>query len=236
MTMTCDRHRSACDRRIETAPSHATRCGGGRRRSRTQMPDYTWVGIYLLDGDELVLGPFLGKPSPHTRIPLEPGHLRRRREHKADDRRRRRRRRSAVSRVQPRNAIGDRRADHARHRGARRDRHRQRQARRRSARPIASCSRRWPALLARKFSHAMTAHDITLIPGDGIGPEVTRAVLRVLDGVGLRSRMGGVHAPAPRRSRSTARRCRRRSSTRSARTRSRSRDRSRRRSARGSPA
>jgi GAF domain-containing protein len=34
------------------------------------MPDYTWVGIYLLDSNELVLGPFVGKPSPHTRIPL----------------------------------------------------------------------------------------------------------------------------------------------------------------------
>jgi L-methionine (R)-S-oxide reductase len=34
---------------------------------------YTWVGIYLLDGDELVLGPFRGKPSPHTRIPLGRG-------------------------------------------------------------------------------------------------------------------------------------------------------------------
>ncbi len=37
------------------------------------MPDYAWVGIYLLDGNELVLGPFLGKPSPHTRIPLNQG-------------------------------------------------------------------------------------------------------------------------------------------------------------------
>jgi len=34
---------------------------------------YSWVGIYLVDGDELVLGPFLGKPSPHTRIPLGRG-------------------------------------------------------------------------------------------------------------------------------------------------------------------
>jgi GAF domain-containing protein len=31
------------------------------------------VGIYLLEGKELVLGPFLGKPSPHTRIPLGQG-------------------------------------------------------------------------------------------------------------------------------------------------------------------
>jgi L-methionine (R)-S-oxide reductase len=38
------------------------------------VPDYTWVGIYLLEGDdELVLGPFLGKPSPHTRIPVGSG-------------------------------------------------------------------------------------------------------------------------------------------------------------------
>ncbi|MEW5701167.1 MAG: GAF domain-containing protein [Candidatus Zixiibacteriota bacterium] len=34
---------------------------------------YTWVGIYLLDGAELVLGPYRGKPSPHTRIPLNKG-------------------------------------------------------------------------------------------------------------------------------------------------------------------
>ena len=38
-----------------------------------QDPRYTWVGIYLLEGTELVLGPFLGKPSPHTRIPLGRG-------------------------------------------------------------------------------------------------------------------------------------------------------------------
>jgi L-methionine (R)-S-oxide reductase len=40
---------------------------------KEQMPDYTWVGIYTLDGEELVLGPFVGKPSPHTRIPLNKG-------------------------------------------------------------------------------------------------------------------------------------------------------------------
>ena len=40
---------------------------------KAHRPDYTWVGIYLLDGNELVLGPFVGKPSPHTRIPLGRG-------------------------------------------------------------------------------------------------------------------------------------------------------------------
>ena len=40
---------------------------------KSRVPYYSWVGIYLLEGDELVLGPFLGKPSPHTRIPLNRG-------------------------------------------------------------------------------------------------------------------------------------------------------------------
>jgi GAF domain-containing protein len=37
------------------------------------MPHYSWVGVYLLDSNELVLGPYVGKPSPHTRIPLGRG-------------------------------------------------------------------------------------------------------------------------------------------------------------------
>lgn len=37
------------------------------------LPHYSWVGIYVLEGTELVLGPYLGKPSPHTRIPLNSG-------------------------------------------------------------------------------------------------------------------------------------------------------------------
>jgi GAF domain-containing protein len=34
------------------------------------MASYTWVGVYRLFGNELVLGPYVGRPSPHTRIPL----------------------------------------------------------------------------------------------------------------------------------------------------------------------
>jgi len=40
---------------------------------KDSRPSYTWVGIYLLHGNELVLGPFAGKPSPHVRIPLGRG-------------------------------------------------------------------------------------------------------------------------------------------------------------------
>jgi L-methionine (R)-S-oxide reductase len=40
---------------------------------RSGRPHYNWVGFYLLEGDTLVLGPFVGKPTPHTRIPLHQG-------------------------------------------------------------------------------------------------------------------------------------------------------------------
>jgi L-methionine (R)-S-oxide reductase len=43
------------------------------RLLQDQMPAYTWVGIYICYSNELVLGPFVGKPSPHTRIPLGRG-------------------------------------------------------------------------------------------------------------------------------------------------------------------
>ena len=40
---------------------------------KDRRPHYSWVGVYLLDGNELCLGPFVGRPSPHTRIPLGRG-------------------------------------------------------------------------------------------------------------------------------------------------------------------
>lgn len=64
-------------KRIESllaGPSDPTRAMEGVVRTlEADIRDYTWVGIYLLDGNELVLGPFVGKPSPHTRIPLGRG-------------------------------------------------------------------------------------------------------------------------------------------------------------------
>ena len=41
-----------------------------------QMLKYNWVGFYMLEkegGDVLVLGPFKGTMTPHTRIPLNQG-------------------------------------------------------------------------------------------------------------------------------------------------------------------
>jgi L-methionine (R)-S-oxide reductase len=57
--------------RVETIPERALQ--QAIEILKREMPHYTWVGVYLLDGDELVLGPFLGKPSPHTRIPIGRG-------------------------------------------------------------------------------------------------------------------------------------------------------------------
>ena len=34
---------------------------------------YHWVGIYIVEGQELVLHNFLGRPTPHERIPLGQG-------------------------------------------------------------------------------------------------------------------------------------------------------------------
>lgn len=36
-------------------------------------PKYDWAGIYLLEGGELVLHNFIGKPTEHTRIPVGVG-------------------------------------------------------------------------------------------------------------------------------------------------------------------
>jgi len=40
---------------------------------KTSFPKYDWVGIYLLKEDTLVLETFLGKPTEHSKIPLDKG-------------------------------------------------------------------------------------------------------------------------------------------------------------------
>ena len=58
---------------IAAAPNAAVAMDDTVRLLRERLSYYTWAGIYLLEGDELVLGPYIGKPSPHTRIPLNQG-------------------------------------------------------------------------------------------------------------------------------------------------------------------
>lgn len=49
-------------------------------RLKERLPHYDWVGFYMIDKgklpgseDMLVLGPYVGAPTPHTRIPLNQG-------------------------------------------------------------------------------------------------------------------------------------------------------------------
>jgi len=58
---------------IAAAPAPKSAMQQVVRLLKDANPHYSWVGIYVLEGDELVLGPYLGKPSPHTRIPLGRG-------------------------------------------------------------------------------------------------------------------------------------------------------------------
>lgn len=43
------------------------------RMLHERFPKFDWTGIYLLEGEELVLHHFIGAPSPHTRIPVGQG-------------------------------------------------------------------------------------------------------------------------------------------------------------------
>jgi L-methionine (R)-S-oxide reductase len=68
-SVTLDRIRTAVERHDDSTRAMEVVV----RLLKQDLPNYDWVGIYLLDGNELVLGPFVGKPSPHTRIPLGRG-------------------------------------------------------------------------------------------------------------------------------------------------------------------
>lgn len=35
--------------------------------------DFHWTGVYLMKGDKLEVGPYIGPPTPHTVIPLNQG-------------------------------------------------------------------------------------------------------------------------------------------------------------------
>src|SRR5205823_6386090 len=46
------------------------------QRMHEALPKFNWVGFYMLDESDaqwLILGPFVGAPTPHTRISLDQG-------------------------------------------------------------------------------------------------------------------------------------------------------------------
>jgi GAF domain-containing protein len=38
-----------------------------------RLPHYNWVGVYVVDGGMLHLGPYVGEPTEHTLIPIGRG-------------------------------------------------------------------------------------------------------------------------------------------------------------------
>ena len=64
---------------IERIVSQANRSAQDRLKDAVtalharRQPRHSWTGIYLLRGNELQLGPFVGAPSPHTRIAVGQG-------------------------------------------------------------------------------------------------------------------------------------------------------------------
>ena len=71
--MNTDTLRATIANAVAGAPDSDRAMTEAVRLLKEHVPHYAWVGIYLIEGEELVLRPYLGKPSPHTRIPLNRG-------------------------------------------------------------------------------------------------------------------------------------------------------------------
>lgn len=77
LTSRADTHRGALDAIDRFVHSEST---SERVLQRTvelleeRFDDYSWVGVYFVEGDELVLGPWQGpQPTEHVRIPVGEG-------------------------------------------------------------------------------------------------------------------------------------------------------------------
>lgn len=60
-------------RAIDTAPSLDEALRAAVTGLAASAERYDWVGIYLLEGETLVLHDQIGKPTPHVRIPIAQG-------------------------------------------------------------------------------------------------------------------------------------------------------------------
>ncbi len=60
-------------RLVASEPSERGLMAKGVALLARERPHFNWIGVYLLQGGMLVLGPFVGKPTPHVRIPLGQG-------------------------------------------------------------------------------------------------------------------------------------------------------------------
>ena len=58
---------------VELAQSPAETIGQVLRIIHDHLPKYQWVGVYLLHGDSLYLGPYVGAATEHAHIPVGKG-------------------------------------------------------------------------------------------------------------------------------------------------------------------
>jgi putative methionine-R-sulfoxide reductase with GAF domain len=72
-TMTGDEIVSRVEQIIHSDVSRDEALGEAVRLLKAERLHYNWVGIYLLEGDMLVLHNYVGKPTEHTHIPMGRG-------------------------------------------------------------------------------------------------------------------------------------------------------------------
>ena len=58
---------------VRAAPDRETAIEAAMRRIAGHLPHYRWVGVYVLDGGMLNLGPYVGAKTEHTLIPVGRG-------------------------------------------------------------------------------------------------------------------------------------------------------------------
>ncbi len=61
------------DQALEAGMEPGERAALCVRLLAAEFPHFDWVGVYWLQGEELVLGPFVGAPTEHVRIPVGRG-------------------------------------------------------------------------------------------------------------------------------------------------------------------
>jgi len=64
---------SALEKIISSSAERATIPHEAMQLIARYLPHYNWVGIYILDGGILVLGPYIGAATEHTTIPIGRG-------------------------------------------------------------------------------------------------------------------------------------------------------------------
>jgi L-methionine (R)-S-oxide reductase len=71
--MTADEIVSRVEQVVNSDAPRAEALREAVRVLKQERGHYDWVGIYLLEGDMLVLDNYVGKPTDHTRIPIGQG-------------------------------------------------------------------------------------------------------------------------------------------------------------------